>query len=643
MRYPAATIIITLGAALAGVAVAAAPDGGWRWPVATRPAISSNFCEYRDGRFHAGIDARTFGREGIPCLAVADGWISRVRASSRGYGKALHLTLETGEQVVYAHLAEFAPHLEDTLWAAQSRDTAYAVDLRMPPGRFRVQAGDTIGFSGMTGAVAPHLHLEVRDASDRPVNPSREALPLPDALHPVVARVVFVPLAPGATVNGRPLPLGLAPVHAGPGRFQVTDTLRIRGPVGVAVAVNDRVNAESGVLAPRAIELVVADSLVARLAFDRFRFEESADVDLVLHAGALRARGSSIYQLYDRGATVARQFLAGNGTLPAGTGAVRAGVVRAEDAAGNTGELRFHYRDDDGRTGPAPEKKWARRDFAVDAGDAFFHDGFAVLPGRDGPGDETTLEARVLGSTVRGVVAPADSDTAVVWVAGVDAGAARRVAFPALGAELDIPAGATRVATLFYARGAYGVVGVGGTGDGPDGRAPRTRPVRIGPVGWVLDTDVTVALRADSLGPRDAIFRRDDYRRSWSWLASEADSAGTIRAATRRPGIFAVFRDDVPPVVGAPVAGFSHSYATADTTVEIHIPVDDTGSGFDEARTVIRVGDVRRVFRWDFVGKKIIVPLRGEPIIGPLSVRAVVFDRIGNRTAVEAPVDPRAR
>ena len=86
------------------------------WPVALDPGISSSFCDYRDGRFHAGIDVRTYGREGIACLAVGDGYVSRVRASSRGYGKALHLTLDSGVQVVYAHLAEFTPALEDTLW-----------------------------------------------------------------------------------------------------------------------------------------------------------------------------------------------------------------------------------------------------------------------------------------------------------------------------------------------------------------------------------------------------------------------------------------------------------------------------------------------------------------------------------------------
>src|SRR5678810_199473 len=114
----------------------------WRWPVPLDRAVSSNFCEYRDGRFHAGIDVRTFGSEGIPCVAVADGWISRIRCGSRGYGKALHLTLADSTQIVYGHLSEFVPALEETLYAAQMHDTTFGVDFRVATSRFRVSAGD---------------------------------------------------------------------------------------------------------------------------------------------------------------------------------------------------------------------------------------------------------------------------------------------------------------------------------------------------------------------------------------------------------------------------------------------------------------------------------------------------------------------
>jgi len=607
------------------------------------PAISSNFCEYRDGRFHAGIDVRTFGQEGVPCLAVADGSIVRIRAGSRGYGRALHLRLASGEELVYAHLSEFAPALEDTLRAAQARDTTYTVDLRVAAGRFRVAAGDTIAFSGSTGTLAPHLHLEVRDADERPMNPFVHGFPLADRLRPAINRVVFVPLEPGARVNGRATPLGLTPRRVGEGRFAISDTLRLAGRVGVAASVLDRVNAESGRLAPYAVEAWAGDSLLTRLVLERFSFDRSAEVDLLYHAGSLRGRGTSVFQLYPVADAGLHEFVRDGGALPAAGAEAQSGRVRALDAAGNSAEVLFYYRENGG---PAPTPKAGRSDLTVELGGAYFQDGFAVFPasaaaraGAGPAGDPAgviVVEARHLGDVARPLAAYADPDTATVWVAGLRAGEDRHLEFPGHGLSLDIPARAAGADMVVYARGDDTIA------KGMDGVVRRTRPVRLGPVGWVLRGEVTVRVRTDAPGDRDALYRFDDYRRSWSYLPSERDSTGEVRAKAGRPGVFAVFRDEVPPRLGQPVVSYSHSWATGDTLLEIHIPVDDAGSGFDEAASVVRVGGVRRVFRWDFAGKKIIVPLRGEPIIGPQSIRAVVFDRIGNRSAIDATVYPGA-
>jgi hypothetical protein len=50
------------------------------------------------------------------------------------------------------------------------------------------------------------------------------------------------------------------------------------------------------------------------------------------------------------------------------------------------------------------------------------------------------------------------------------------------------------------------------------------------------------------------------------------------------------------------------------------------------------VGGVERYARWDFAKKKIVVALRGEPIIGPQPVHVVVFDKSGNQSVADATV-----
>ena len=43
------------------------------WPAAADPAMTSAFGEFRPGHVHAGLDVKTWGRIGVPMIAVADG------------------------------------------------------------------------------------------------------------------------------------------------------------------------------------------------------------------------------------------------------------------------------------------------------------------------------------------------------------------------------------------------------------------------------------------------------------------------------------------------------------------------------------------------------------------------------------------
>ena len=121
-RLGLATLAAAAPALGAQIAVAGSTETrSFPWPVALAPAVSSNFYEYREGHIHAGLDVRTRGREGEPCLGVGAGWISRVRASETGYGKAVYVRLCSGETAVYAHLAEFSPPVEAWVRREQGR------------------------------------------------------------------------------------------------------------------------------------------------------------------------------------------------------------------------------------------------------------------------------------------------------------------------------------------------------------------------------------------------------------------------------------------------------------------------------------------------------------------------------------------
>jgi murein DD-endopeptidase MepM/ murein hydrolase activator NlpD len=151
----------------AGAAGTATPGGDpatdLRWPL-DLPAhwLTSNFMEYRGGRFHAGIDLKTRETEGFPAYAVEDGWISRLRATPGGYGRAVYLRGASGRTYVYAHLGRFNDRLGALVAATQQRDGAYRVELEPAPGSLMVRRGDVLGLTGQSGTTGPHLHFEVR-------------------------------------------------------------------------------------------------------------------------------------------------------------------------------------------------------------------------------------------------------------------------------------------------------------------------------------------------------------------------------------------------------------------------------------------------------------------------------------------------
>ena len=74
--------------------------------------LSGNFGEIRPNHFHAGFDLKTNGKENIPVFAVAEGYISRIKISTGGYGKALYITHPNGFTSVYAHLNCFDIDIE---------------------------------------------------------------------------------------------------------------------------------------------------------------------------------------------------------------------------------------------------------------------------------------------------------------------------------------------------------------------------------------------------------------------------------------------------------------------------------------------------------------------------------------------------
>jgi len=108
----------------------------YRWPLDLPISISGNFGELRNNHFHSGLDIRTDGKEGFPVHAVADGYVSRIKISPFGYGKALYVTHNNGVVSVYAHLQSFCDTLEQYIRTQQYKEKSFEIELFPKAGQF---------------------------------------------------------------------------------------------------------------------------------------------------------------------------------------------------------------------------------------------------------------------------------------------------------------------------------------------------------------------------------------------------------------------------------------------------------------------------------------------------------------------------
>ncbi|OON67005.1 hypothetical protein B0919_20450 [Hymenobacter sp. CRA2] len=199
--------------------------------------------ELRPNHFHGGLDIKTNGGVDLPVYAAADGYISRMKQSSFGYGNVLYITHPNGLTTVYGHLNHFRGPVAQEMLRRQYEKRSYELELFFEPNQFPVKRGDIVALSGNTGGSAgPHLHWEVRDAKDNQLNPLQWGgfSEIQDHVAPTVVGMAVEPLSIDARVQGRFEKRLFTPVGKAGTGFSVADTIPAYGTVGLLLQAFDR-------------------------------------------------------------------------------------------------------------------------------------------------------------------------------------------------------------------------------------------------------------------------------------------------------------------------------------------------------------------------------------------------------------------
>ena len=359
-------LVVLVGAA----ASAWAQPAPLRWPLEVKPAaLTSTFGETRSSSFHAGVDLKTWGKTGYPVHAVAGGWVERLRTSPWGYGRALYQRLDDGRLVVYAHLEGFFGPAAERVRAQQQHTRQYTVDLWLKEGEIPVRRGQRIATTGQSGSGPPHLHLEIRDAANAPVNPLLNGIgPVADTTPPVLRGLVLMPVGPGSTVDGGHVRLRV-PLRGASraGRYTAAREVPAWGRVGIGVDAHDLADEAPNKLAPLVHELHVDGRRILSARYRRFTYADRHQVAL----DRLRLEGGGpVYTLLYRRTGNRLSFYetdgGGDGTLTCGPGGLEPGLhrveVRAGDAAGNESRAALSLH-----CSPPPRIRRARLTESADA------------------------------------------------------------------------------------------------------------------------------------------------------------------------------------------------------------------------------------------------------------------------------------
>lgn len=251
-------------------------QAGYTFPVPNSNGITGTFMELRGGHFHYGLDIRTYERTGLPVVAAQDGYISWIRVSNAGYGKFLAIKHADSNSTCYGHLEKYMPAVEEYIYSIQSFNKQFDLDLFPEPKKFPVKKGDTIAFTGNTGASSgPHLHYEVRNKDAEVMNPiAWHADVVKDGLAPYINKLAIEPLDAQSRVQGKFEKFIFVPQNS-EHQYFYNPVIEVSGKIGLEYSGYDRLFGSRNWNGVYRAELYLDDKRIFEFKMDLFAFNET--------------------------------------------------------------------------------------------------------------------------------------------------------------------------------------------------------------------------------------------------------------------------------------------------------------------------------------------------------------------------------
>ena len=259
------------------------PSDYFRNPLEIPIILAGTFGELRTGHFHSGIDIKTQRKTGLKVHTAAEGYVSRIKISNWGYGKALYITHPNGYTSVYAHLKKFSKKIEAYIKKRQYRLETFETQAFPRINELKISKNEVIAFSGNSGSsAAPHLHFEIRNTkTEKIINPMFFGLNIPDTRTPNISHLRAYVYGDSSHVNlsNIHLPLSLKKINSN--TYQ-SSTLNAFGTIGFGINTYDLQNGAINKNGVYKIEMFVNGKLYYKHELETFAFHESKYLDLLI-------------------------------------------------------------------------------------------------------------------------------------------------------------------------------------------------------------------------------------------------------------------------------------------------------------------------------------------------------------------------
>lgn len=261
--------------------------------------LAGTMGELRPHHFHGGIDIKTGGVTGVPVHAAADGYISRLKVSTSGYGNVIYMAHPNGTTTVYGHLDTFEDELARHVRDLQYKQKTFELEIFPDKDQFSYKRGDVIALSGNSGGSGgPHLHFEVRDAKQDVLNPLSYGFDeIKDDIAPYVYGLAVKSLKTGSRVNHQFGRFEFNPVLRD-NDYVIDKPIEAWGKIGLEILAYDKFNGANNTNGFPCIEVLVNGVRTFSLDLDKFSFAQTRHIEVHMDYAVRKTSGSKYIRLY---------------------------------------------------------------------------------------------------------------------------------------------------------------------------------------------------------------------------------------------------------------------------------------------------------------------------------------------------------